>query len=227
MAQKYGLAVGDRFVLTDEESGRDYAFTVGGLVQYSPGFTVFLRIDRARELFDAADDAYNVVFSDRALDIAGGRLSGVTSRESVSEAAGVFVDLMAPMVSTMLGVSALIFAIVMYLMMKVMVDRSSYGISLMTVFGYRRREIRRLYLDGNFYLVALGAAVDIPIAKLLMDRLYPYLVSNVACGMDLRYPLWLYAAIYGAVLALYLLINRMLTGYIGRISPAKVLKNRE
>ena len=60
-----------------------------------------------------------------------------------------------------------------------------------------------------------------------MGRLYPYLVSNVACGMDLRYPLWLYAAICGAVPAHYLLINRMLAGYIGRISPANVLKSRE
>ena len=36
-------------------------------------------------------------------------------------------------------------------------DRSfRLSISLMKVFGYRRREIRRLYLDGNFYVILLG-----------------------------------------------------------------------
>ena len=227
MAQKYGISPGEKIILTDEESERDYAFTVTGLVKYSPGLYVFMDIDSMRELFGAAEDYWNVVFSDDALDVPGGRLYSVTTLEQIEHASSVFVELMGPMVWTMLGASALIFAIVMYLMMKVMIDRSAYGISLMTVFGYRRREIRKLYLDGNFYLVALGAAVCLPLAKLFIDSLYPMLISNVACGMDLTLPKSWYAVIYGAILALYLMTNRMLTGCIGRIVPAQVLKNRE
>lgn len=49
-------------------------------------------------------------------------------------------------------ISTLIFAVVMYLMMKVMIDRSAFSISLIKVFGFRTKEIRKLYLDGNFFI---------------------------------------------------------------------------
>lgn len=73
--------------------------------------------------------------------------------------------MMGPMVVMLVAISALIFMIVMYLMMKVMIDRSAFSISLMKVFGYRRREIRRLYLDGNFYVILLGAVICVPLAN--------------------------------------------------------------
>ena len=184
-------------------------------------------IGSMRELFDMPKDYYNVVFSSRELEIESGRLYSVTRRQDVVDAADVFVELMKPMVYTMVGCSALIFAIVMYLMMKVAIDRSAYSISLIKIFGYRNREVRRLYLDGNFALVALGGAVCLPLSKWIIDAMYPVMVSNVACGMDLTFPWQLYAVIYACILALYFIIDRLLMLRVNRISLAQVLKNRE
>lgn len=117
--------------------------------------------------------------------------------------------------------------LVLYLMIKVMIDRASYSISLLKVFGYCTGEVRRLYLDGNFVVVALGALVCIPAAKGLMDVIYPYFVSNVAAGLELSFPPQLYAVIYAGVLACYLLIDLVLVRRLDRMTPAEVLKNRE
>ena len=46
-------------------------------------------------------------------------------------------------------------------------------------------EIKKLYLDGNFYVIAVGAAVCIPLAQKCMDLIYPIMVSNVNCGMKI------------------------------------------
>lgn len=227
MAQKYGIKVGDTLVLSDREQERDYAFTVSDIVQYSTSFFVFMHIDSMRELFDLPDDYFNMVFAAEDLRIPSGRLYSVTSRKDVVNAADVFVNLMKPMVYTMIGCSALIFAIVMYLMMKVTIDRSAYSIALIKIFGYRRGEIRRLYLDGSFAVVALGAAIGLPLSKWAMDAMYPLLISNVACGMDLRFTWQLYAGIYVSILILYFIISRLLVGRINRVSPVEVLKNRE
>lgn len=43
--------------------------------------------------------------------------------------------------------------------MYLMIDRSSYGISLIKVFGYRGSEIRKLYLNGNFHMGVIGEAI--------------------------------------------------------------------
>ena len=61
-----------------------------------------------------------------------------------------------PMVVMMTVVSSLIFVVVMYLMMAVMIDRCAFYISMVKVFGYRTKEIKKLYLDGNFYVIAVG-----------------------------------------------------------------------
>ena len=227
MAQKYDLSVGDKLILTDEEEEMDYVFTVQEIVQYSPGFYVFMDIDSARELFGQESDYYNVVFSNKELEIDSDRLYAVTSKTDIEKSASIFSDMMMPMISMLCVVSALIFIVVMYLMMKVMIDRSSFGISLMKIFGYRTNEIRKLYLNGNFYTVAVGALVCLPIAKWLMDAMYPMMIANIACGMNLRFTWQMYVGIYMAILVLYFIINWALVGHLKKMLPAEVLKNRE
>ena len=226
-AQKFGVKVGDKLVLSDEVNERDYAFTVKNIVNFTSGVYVFLDRDVMQELFDQEDDYYNVVFADHALDIDNGRLYATVSKENVEESSQIFTDMMGPMVVMLVAISALIFMIVMYLMMKVMIDRSAFSISLMKVFGYRRREIRRLYLDGNFYVILLGALICVPLAKWSMDLVYPYCIANVAIGMDLKFTPQIYIMIYGGILLCYMVINFLLVGRLNKLVPAEVLKNRE
>ena len=226
-AQKFGVKVGDKLVLSDEVNERDYAFTVKDIVSFTSGVYVFLDRDVMQELFDQEDDYYNVVFADHALDIDNCRLYATVSKENVEESSQIFTDMMGPMVVMLVAISALIFMIVMYLMMKVMIDRSAFSISLMKVFGYRRREIRRLYLDGNFYVILLGALICVPLAKWSMDLVYPYCIANVAIGMDIKFTPQIYIMIYGGIWLCYMVINFLLVGRLNKLVPAEVLKNRE
>ncbi len=227
MAQKYGLSVGDQLVLNDGQNDRSYAFTVDGVVEYAPAFFVFMDIGSMRELFGMPEDYYNTVFSDRDLNIEPGRLYSVSSKADVIKAADVFTNLMYSMVYTMIIASAVIMAIVMYLMMKVMVDRSARSIALFKVFGYRKKEISRLFLDGNTVLIALGTLVSIPLSKILMDAMYPYLVSNVACAINLHMSPWVYAVLFLGCMLIYAVIHTMLVRRIKRIPAGEILKNRE
>ena len=198
-AEKYGYGVGDEIVLHDEENDIDYGFTVDSVTQYTPAFYVFMTIDDARELFGAGSDEYNVVFADKDLGVDPARLYATTTKADIESAAGIFADQMRSMVVMIVIISTLIFVVVMYLMMKVMIDRSAFSISLIKVFGFRTKEIRKLYLDGNFFIIAIGAAICLPLAKLIMSAVYPSLVSNV---------------------------NQLIVSE-GEIVTAEVLKNRE
>ena len=227
MAEKYSLKKGDVFVVEDEGAKMHYAFTVHDITQYATSFYIFMDIDCMREMFGEDEDYYNQVFSDKELDIPTGRLYGVTTKKDIKKSADVFIQQMMPMVVMMTVVSSLIFVVVMYLMMKVMIDRCEFHISMVKVFGYRTKEIKKLYLDGNFYVIAVGAAICIPLAKKCMDLMYPLMVSNVSCGMNLHYPWQMYAIVYIAVLVLYFVINGLLTLKLKKVNLAEVLKNRE
>lgn len=226
-AQKYGLKKGDKLILTDSASDMDYAFTITDIADYSAGLAVFMDIDSMRELFGQEDDYYNMLLSDSALDIDEGRLYSVTTRSNIERSSAVFTELMMPMVIMFSVVSVIIFCVVMYLMMNVMIDRASFGISLVKIFGYRTGEVRKLYLNGNTIVVAVGALIAIPASKLFMDAIYPYCISNIACGMNIAFPWYYYALIFSGIMLIYFAVNALLTAKLKKISPAEVLKNRE
>lgn len=227
LAERFGYQTGDRVIFSDYAADTDYSFTVTGTSDYSVGFTIFMDIDSMRELFGREDDYFNTVYSDKVLDIDGGRLYSVTSKEDIARGSGVFVRLMLPLVATLTVSGTVIFCVVMYLMMGVMIDRAAPGISLIKIFGYRPGEIRALYLNGNLLIVAAGALLAVPLAKAVMDMIYPSFICNVACSMKLAFPWYLYAMLFASVILVYFIINRLLIGKINRISPAEILKNRE
>ncbi|MCR4692010.1 MAG: ABC transporter permease [Lachnospiraceae bacterium] len=227
MAEKYGLKKGEEFILTDEEKEVKYAFSVKDIAKYASGFYVFMDIDVMRDMMGETSDYYNVLFSDKSIDIDPGRLYSVTSREDVVKGSEVFSSLMMPMIYTLSFSSAIIFCVVLYLMMKVMIDRSAQNISLIKVFGYRRREIRKLYLDGNFYTISVGALIVLPLSKKLMNMMFPFMISNVACGMNVETPFVFYIVAFLVIIALYFVINTLLVRRLDRYSPAEILKNRE
>lgn len=228
IAYKYGLDVGDTLTLKDDEADKIYAFEIASVAQYAPSFMVFMPYDKALELFDEPEDYFNVVFSDHALYVETGRLYATTTKTDVKKAAGIFSDIMQGMILTIGGVSVLIFIVVMYLMMKVMIDRSSFNIALIKIFGYRNKEVKKMYLDGNFYIITIGALISIPLTKWIMDVAYePAFVPNIACGIDKSFPFWMYLAIFAGILILYFIINHLLIRRIRKMVPAEVLKNRE
>ena len=228
VANKYNLKVGDVFNLNGDNGDRLYAFRVSKIIDYSASMMLFMDIDRCRDLFGEDDDYFNVVFSDHALDIESGRLYSTVTKDEIEQSAGIYVSMMAPMVVTMSVASAVIFVVVMYLMVKMMIDRSAFNISLIRIFGFRKREVRKMYLDGNFYTVLIGALAVVPLSKWIMDYIYTrYLVSNVGVGILPTYTPEMYVIIFAVIIGLYLLINLLLTRRINKFTPAEVLKNRE
>jgi len=73
----------------------------------------------------------------------------------------------------------------------------------------------------------VGTLFLLPLAKLLMDAVYPSFVANVACGTDFTWPLYLYAATYLGTLLCYLLIRTVLMKRLKKLTPAEILKGRE
>ena len=155
-------------------------------------------IDNMRELFGKTDDYYNVVLSENKLDIDDGRLYSVTSKDDIEKASDVFIKLMNPTIYMLIIVSIIIFCVVLYLMMGVMIDRSAFGISLMKVFGYRSKEIKKLYINGNTVIVLIGAYLSIILSKVL-----------------------------ALVTIAYFAVNTLLILKINKVTLADVLKNRE
>lgn len=226
-AEKFKIKTGDDIILRDEINEIHYAFTVSGLTQYACGMYVFMDLNSMRDLFGKEDSYYNVVFSDQELDIDSNLLYGVSERDDFTTFTNTFMEMMMPMIITLTVLPILILIVVIYLMEKVMLDHSALYVSLFKIFGYKNTEVKKIYVDGNMVTIIISAFISIPLSKIIMDLLFPFMVSNVAIGFDSSFEWWLYPLIFFGIVLCHIIVNGILLTKINKVMPNDILKVRE
>lgn len=224
---KFNLKKGDILVLSDQNEPKKYAYSIVDIVEYANGLFVFRNIDDMREDVGLPDNYYNVLFSDEEYDIPDGYLITKTSREDIVNTADSFVSLIRSFVVILLVVSIVLFTLVMYMLMKIIIERSRFSVSLIKIFGYNEKEVRKLYLGTTFYIVAISTVIGIIISRLLLIKIYPFLVSNLSSGMETYIPAWGIAVIVGIIFVEYFIVYGLLSTKLKRVEFTEILKSRE
>ncbi len=241
---KFGYHTGDRVVLCDRAEDKLYAFEIADEVKYGNGLYFFMNIDAMRHAFGLPyfdkDELkkgeripktesfyYNTVFSDRRLEFRHNMLLSEISKSDMQKGADRFMVLMWDMILMMIAVSVIIFVAVMYLLMKLEIDRSGYSISLLKALGYSEREVNAFYLDSSLIVTAAAIVIGMPFCRLVVGWAYPFCVSNVNAGFAVSVSPVQYLIIAAIVLVSYFLTRAMLVRYLKKIDLSAVLKNRE
>lgn len=188
---------------------------------------IFANIDHLRKVFDTEDDFYNTVLSDKKLNIEQGRIASVIHLNDLAESASKFNEMMASLMITLLAGSVIIFIVVLYLLLRMMMNKSTFSISLLKVFGYDEKEVKRIYLGSAFYTVLLSAVIGIPVSRFIVAAIWPFMISNVVAGFESYIPLNLYLAVIGIILLSYLVVNFLLGRHLQKVTLVEILKNRE
>lgn len=226
-ADKYELKKGDIFKLTDDVKNVSYEFEVEEIVQYAVGLYVFMDIDTMRDVFEQEEDYYNAVLSNEPLNTENDRLYSVTTGEEIREYSQLFMDLNKSMIVSLIAASTFLFIVVMFLMLKMIIEKQSYNISLFKMFGYNEREVGKLFLGSNFFIVTFSALFCVPLTKYIMCTIYKFLVSNRATGWNLEFSKESYIFIFALIYISYFAVTFALKAKLRKISPNEVLKNRE
>ena len=228
MANKFNISSGDVITLKSNDKNQYYSFKVDKVVDYAAGLTIFMDISDMRNYFGKSENHYNSLLSTEDIDIEPGRLYSVTKRDDIISSAKVFIGSIGFVIYAMVMISALIFIIIEYLMIKLLIDKASLNISLMKIFGFRNKEIDKLYIDGNFIIICLSALIGIPISKIMVDKFwFPMVSSGTKIGFNVHYPFWLYLVLIGSIVVLYGIVTLMLKKRVAEIPMTEILKNRE
>jgi len=224
---KFGWKIGESIILTDKDSVDTYVLNIVGKTQYSNGIFVFMNRGEMCKLFNQETDYYNTIFSNTKLDIENGRVLTVTTADEIKNISKIFKKLMSGTILSILGVSIIIFLVIMYLLLKLMIDKSEYSISLIKVFGFKNIEIRKMYLKNNLYTVVVSAIIGIPLGRVIVTKIHPYLVANISVGYNLTLPIYYYIIIIIIIFISYIIITSIIAYNLKHISLAKALKNRD
>lgn len=224
---KFGWKVGDTIYLSSPMGDECYSFKVAGVVDFSTGLYIFMDIDNMRKVFDQDDDYWNVILSNKALDIDTNRLAATVSKDDVVNGAERRTSSLMGIVYMLMGMGVFVFVGIFYMMMKIITEKSLTSISLLKIMGFYQGEVQQLYLINPLVVVILSAVASIPFSKWLVSVIYPYIISGVTTGMPVVLPPYLLLGLIGIIFLSWLVVHILLTKKLNNISPAELLRSNE
>lgn len=226
-AKKYELAVGDTVKLKDILNDKEYSLKIDSIVPYSYGLCVFQNIDTMRSTFDSNKNFYTGIISDHKLSLDSDMILSVTTEDDVIDAAKLLSNNMQMMMLLMEGMGLIVFAAVIFLIVRILIGKSAFSISLIKIFGYNQHEINQVYLGVPLIVTLISCVVSVPLCSKIVQKIYPYLTKDLPAyfigTLDLRMDLYLVAY----MLIMYLIVNLFLMRQTNKISLSEVIKERE
>ena len=178
LAAKCGLEVGDFLEVKNASKTNTYELEVTAIVTYSNGLSIFMSRNTANEMFDMDETYYNALVSKEKLDGNEVGAFSTTNSSEYEEAAQSMLDSLMLIIIALLGAAVVIYIMVIYLMVKFMMDKAKYNISLLEILGYRVKEVNRIYLGGESFVVLFAILLSLPLGTLVLQGIFPYLTAG-------------------------------------------------
>ncbi len=241
IAEKNRLAPGD--LLTLQGADLNWAFRVVGVTDYATGAFGFTTREHAQRLLDpaipiavgamstvdggSAVPYYSALLSDAPLDLDPNRVAGHNTREEILGGVIKFNALLSRIVALVTWSSMLIMVVVLYVLIRMVLARQRYSISLLKALGYTDREVGRLYLDNYFWLVAASLAVSIPVSLAIMGQVWRLMTAHLPIGIPFLLTPADVAVIAGLALGAYVVVRLATSRDTRSVPMTEVLKFRE
>ena len=227
LADKYGVKAGDEIVLHDKYAGSDYRFTVSSTCGSLGNTNVYMSRSMLNKTLGKAADYFNGYASDKELKLDSLYVASDLTPASMDKITEQMADSMGDMTSMITGVSVVFFIILMYLLTKTVIDHSARAISYMKVFGYRDREINRLYIRSITAAVAISLVACLPlimwVLSLVVKVAFARFTGNFVIAID-----WTYFAVDIALgLVCYAVVAAVHVRHIKRVPLSLALKVQE
>lgn len=227
VGKKFGLKAGDSIKLLDSRKDITYELPIAGVRDYTGGLYVFMNYGEMNRLFGNGKDYFNTYFSDTSLDLKEEYVYSRITAADLGEVAQNMSKMMESMIFLLIVTSVLLYIIIMYLLLKMLIDKNASNVSLIKIFGYSNREINKLYLGSTFYTVLLSVLAAIPLDYKLFSLLWPNFITNIAGFIFIKINPLTYVTILLTAMVSYLATQELLKLRLRKISFTDVLKNRE
>ncbi|MCK9217696.1 MAG: ABC transporter permease [Firmicutes bacterium] len=188
LAKRLNLSIGDRITVVNKLDGKSYYLVIDGIAQTYAGQFIYMPLSDFNELIGMPTDSYKGVFSKATIEYSPEELSGIKDLKNMVNSMD---ELMMPMMMVVVSltiIASIIGVIIIYLVTSLTIEESRGSISLLKVFGYRSKEIKRLILSGSSPFVIAGFILGIPVMLISATALYRYLgeMINLALPMILN-----------------------------------------
>jgi len=224
LAQKLNLKPGDRVTVFNTEDGKERTFIVEQVADTYAGEFLFMPLDRFNTEFGLPTNAYIGIWSDEPLTFPQGEVQSTKSIDAIVAGFGHLIDQMGPMIYGLIFAAFIVGLIIIYIVTGLVVEESRANISLMKVFGYRKKEINRLILSSNTIIVILGYLLGIPALLGTVGALYNSLADTLQVVLPVKLNFWYMLLGFVIVMLTYEFAKLMCRKKVARIPMDEALK---
>ncbi|WP_273225526.1 ABC transporter permease [Geosporobacter ferrireducens] len=163
MARLLNANEGDTVDIVRKTDSRVFSIKIDKIADTYEGKFVFMPLADFNQKFEMPEGSYVGAFSNVLLDIPENQSYSVVSLEEKKAAVEEAIGPTKSMISVMAAIAFIIGMIVIYLVTSMIVEENKGTISLMKVFGYRKKEINSLILNSSTIVVVIGYIIGIPL----------------------------------------------------------------
>lgn len=228
MAAKIGIHVGETIEIDNKLTLHKWNAKVVKIVDFELGVYAFTSQEMLNSYLEKEENYYNTVFSDHEISGINERfISTVVTKEKVADSAKQMKTLMASLIVMLIAVGIICYVIVMFMLTKMVIEKNALNISLLKVFGYRNKEVNKLYLSQTQWIIILSVILFLPLQYFLIGKIWPRMLNSMSGYFYFRVtPLVLaIIAVLGTVTCL--ITNAIHVKHVRKIDMTEALKNRE
>ena len=230
LVDKFGFATGDALKLYDKYEDKTYKVTMegtDGTWGTKSDMNIYMSLADFNKFFGNDASYFNAYASDKALDLDARYFASDLTPSDMDAIGEQFVGMMSDMIGMMVGLSVAIFLIFMYLLTKAVIDHSARAISYMKVFGYRDREISRLYIRSITLVVAVSLVLCLPVIIGVLTAVFRGMLLSYNGNIEIYVPAVALVECVATGFASYLVVALLHTRAIKRVPLAEALKVQE
>ena len=226
-AEKFRINKGDKITLKEKYEDKEYTFTVKGMYDYPSSFAIFMSDDYFKDIFDKAEDYYSGYLSSEKLDIDEKYVATEITLDDLTKVSRQLDRSMGTSFELVKIFAVVLFAVLMFLLTKLIVEKNSTSISMVKILGYSNREISRLYVTSTTIVVVISVIINIMLSVVIMNWLFRVFMEQMSGWISCYYAPYVFVLMFVLNVGVYALISVFMMYKIKKIPMDEALKNVE
>lgn len=226
-AEKFRINKGDKITFKEKYEDKEYTFTVKGMYDYPSSFAIFMNDDYFKDIFDKAEDYYSGYLSSEKLDIDEKYVATEITLDDLTKVSRQLDRSMGTSFELVKIFAVVLFAVLMFLLTKLIVEKNSTSISMVKILGYSNREISRLYVTSTTIVVVISVIINIMLSVVIMNWLFRVFMEQMSGWISCYYAPYVFVLMFVLNVGVYALISVFMMYKIKKIPMDEALKNVE
>jgi putative ABC transport system permease protein len=201
LSNKLDIKKGDEITVISDEDLSKYTIKIEEIADSAAGEFMFMPLDDLNAMTGYPAGSYIGIWGDEKLEFGKGEIRSTKSMDAIAAGIKNLIVQTGIMVYGLTISSFFLGLIIIFIVTGLIIEENRNTISLIKVFGYKKKEVNKLILDSNTYVVILGYILGVPILVTSVSALMQSLTDSMQMMIPVHLNIWY--IVFGFVVVMF------------------------